>query len=66
MAELNRKEARAQKKQLKKKMKEKQKRRKKTENGLDLCLVVLCFLAFLAAAVTQMAQEWMAARKREN
>lgn len=36
---------------------------KKIEKGLDLCLIAACFLAFLAAAVTQALRE-MKEKKR--
>lgn len=46
-----------QRKLRKKKEKAKQKRYKKLNHWLDLCLIVSCFLAFLAAAAVQIARE---------
>ena len=48
------KERKRQEKLRKKKRKLQAKRRKKISNGLDLCLIAVCFLAFLAAAVKEM------------
>ena len=66
MAELGRKEQKAQKKLLKKKAKEKAKHRKKIQNGLDLCLIILCFFSFLTAAGVQMIQEWNRSRRAKR
>lgn len=48
---------RKEKKQRKQLEKERIRRHKKIENGLDLCLIAVCFLAFLAAAVRQALRE---------
>ena len=49
--------ARIEKKMQKKKEKQRRKRWKKINHGLDLCLILSCFLAFLTAAVSQMIRE---------
>jgi len=64
MTELTKKERRLLKKQEKKKAKALAKRRKKIQNELDLCLVALCFLVFLAAAVKEAIQAFVSNRKK--
>lgn len=51
------KQEKEQKKMRKKKEKARAKRYKKINNGLDLCLIASCFLAFLAAAVIDIIKE---------
>lgn len=51
------KQVKKEKKLLKKKEKARAKRYKKINNGLDLCLIASCFLAFLAAAVVDIIKE---------
>ena len=51
------KQEKLQKKMRRKKEKQRRKRWKKINGGLDLCLILSCFLAFLAAAVTRIFRE---------
>lgn len=46
-----------QKKQIKRKEKQQKKRQKKINNGLDLCLILLCFFLTLIAAVLDLFQK---------
>ena len=48
------KQEKLQKKMRRKKEKQRRKRWKKINGGLDLCLILSCFLAFLAAAVREL------------
>ena len=48
---------REQKRRLKRRARARARRYKKVSNGLELCLIALCFLTFLAAAVMEMIKE---------
>lgn len=51
------KEQRAQRKLARKLEKQRERRHRKIKNGLDLCAILTCFAAFLAAAVFKLREQ---------